>query len=166
VVTETDAGRQAGRNPGHRCRSQITEQADYLPGPPKVNSVAPSPLTQALAATSAALMRSLISSRSFCAIAAYTRITTSSVLGMSTARIAYPSSSSCDSVWARRVIRSSRAATSTAPTCRQRASAAWKPGRRSSLPLATSEYSAIKVQPWMAAKARTQSCCASSPRPL
>jgi DNA-binding protein HU-beta len=50
-------------------------------------------------------------------------------------------------------MRSSRAATSTALSCRQRASAAWKPGRRSSLPLAMSLYSATSVQPW-AAKAR------------
>ena len=37
---------------------------------------------------------------------------------------------------ARRVIRSNRAAASTAPSWRHLVSAAWKPGRRSSLPLA------------------------------
>jgi hypothetical protein len=66
---------------------------------------------------------------------------------------------------ARRVIRSNRATAGTAPSCRQRVSAAWKPGRRSSLPLATSEYSAASVQP-CAAKAWTEARCASSPRPL
>jgi hypothetical protein len=44
------------------------------------------------------------------------RSISSSALGMSAARIATPSSSSCGSVWARRVMRSSRAATSTAPS--------------------------------------------------
>ena len=73
---------------------------------------------------------------------------------MSAALIAIPSSSSCDSVCARRVMRSSRAATSTAPSCRQRASAAWNPGRRSSLPLATSENAPTSTQPWLATKRR------------
>ena len=58
---------------------------------------------------------------------------------------------------------------------RQRASAARdpiqprgdkQPSRRSSLPLATSECSATRGQPWQATKARTLACCTSSPRPL
>lgn len=81
--------------------------------------------------------------------------------GMSAARIETPSSKSCESVCARRVMRSSRAATKTAPSCLHRTSAAWKPGRRSSLPEGTSEYSATSVQPRLAAKVRTEACCAS-----
>lgn len=65
------------------------------------------------------------------------------------------SSSNCDSVCARRVIRSSRAATTTPSSCRQLESTARNPGRRSSLPEATSSCSATKVQPCAAAKERT-----------
>jgi hypothetical protein len=31
VVAETDAGRQAGRNTGHRCRSRTIMSAAYYP---------------------------------------------------------------------------------------------------------------------------------------
>ena len=95
------------------------------PVPPVAASTAP----RALAAASAARVRSLISSRSFCAMAASIRIMRSSAPGMSAARTEHPSSSNCDSVWARRVMRSSRAAANTAPSCRHRASAVWNPGR-------------------------------------
>jgi hypothetical protein len=57
-------------------------------------------------------------------------------------------------------------ATNTAPSCRHRARAAWKPGRRSSLPLAMSENSATRVQLCEATKAWTEACCTSSPSPL
>src|SRR3954452_12942306 len=63
-------------------------------------------------------------------------------------------------------MRSSRAAASTAPSWRQRASAAWNPARPSSLPEATSENSATSVQPCAATKARTLACWGSRPRPL
>jgi hypothetical protein len=35
VVAQPNAGRKAGRNTGHRCRSRITEQADYTSAHPK-----------------------------------------------------------------------------------------------------------------------------------
>jgi hypothetical protein len=35
VVAQTDPGRKAGRNTGHRCRSRITKPAAYNPNQPK-----------------------------------------------------------------------------------------------------------------------------------
>ena len=95
------------------------------------------------------------------------RIIRSSAPGMSAARIEMPSSSSCDRVGARRVMRSSRAATRIAPTAgsgpkQPETLGGGRPCRwrcRNTLRLGS-------IQPWAVTNALTAASWASRPRPL